>query len=209
MPILKKLFYFSAALLFIVGAVKFYQNLQKKEVVLKPVESNPSSSPTPIPVRESPVKEINAGGIKKETVSEDSKESKEMSNLNMKEMEELDHSVEAVEEAWLEESRKMFIEELHLTDEQYEEYLTMRKGYEEDRYEAYQKFHEKQLKEKGSYPITNEDDANEGVLKEYQDLFKNRFGDKAAATYMKALDSFNSALSQDRGQDATVLKVDF
>lgn len=200
---LKKLFYFSLALLFIVGAVKYYlgtKEVKETEVVSEPI---PHSRPAPAPTI---VAKVEPTPVKKE---DSATASTDMANLNMKEMEELDHSVEAVEEAWLDESRKMFIEQLHLSEEQYQEYLIMRKGYEEDRYEAYQKFHEKQLKEKGSYPITNEDDANEGVLKEYQDLFKNRFGDKAAATYMKALDSFNSALSQDRGQDATVLKVDF
>jgi len=133
----------------------------------------------------------------------------DMENLSMKEMEKLDHEVEAIEEAWQEESKQIFNQQLHLSTEEYQEYLTMRKGYEEDRFEAYEQYHKKNLKEKGSYPITNEDDFNQDVLKEYQELFKKRFGNKATAIYLHALDSFNSALSKDRGQDAAILKVDF
>lgn len=192
---LKKLFYLSLGLLLIIGGLKFFQSVQQIE--------EGEAVPTQVTVSN---KVLEATPVERNDAATPSLD---MSNLNMKEMEELDHEVEAIEEAWLEESKKIFTEQLHLSEEAYQEYLTMRKGYEEDRFDAYEKYHKKHLAENGSYPITNEDDSSEGVLKEYQDLFQNRFGDKVAAIYLHALDSFNSALTKDRGQDATVLKIDF
>ncbi len=164
---------------------------------------------TKLPPKPTPMEETTLESIVKDNDEDDDGDGQREENFTQEQMDEFDQKFEEIEVSWLEDSKKLFTVDLGLSEDEYEEYLTMRKGFEEDRFEAYQKYHKENLEKKGDYPITNEDDANERILSEYQELFKARFGEEALAKYLKSLDGFNSRMKKSEGQDGNTLTIDF
>ena len=128
--------------------------------------------------------------------------------LSETEITKIDDRINEMEAKWKAAIEEVFIKDMKLTQEDFKEYLMMREGYEEDRYEAYEEYHRENLREKGHYPITNEEDANQMITQEYHTLFKNHFGEESFARYVKKLDEFNSELRRN-GQDKEILTIDF
>ena len=142
--------------------------------------------------------------------------SKEKSDFEI-EMEAEDAYLQEIEQKWKERVKTIFIKNLNLSVEDFAEYEVMREGYEEDRFEAYEKFHEeKRLQGVGKYPITVENDVNDPIVEEYRELFKNRFGEDALILYSETLVEFNKRIreedeqeSADNGQRQRALTIDF
>ncbi len=204
---LKKLFFISLFLCLLIGGIKLYGvlSLQTVDTVADAIDDNDEGE-----VKEDKeYKENKDSGPEVPEQIKTASTSKPMANLNQEEMDAFEKEIEEIEVSWQEEAKKIFTVELKLSESEFQEYLTMRKGYEEDRFEAYQQYHKENLAKKGDYPITNEDDANEKVLSEYQELFKSRFGEEALALYLKSLDGFNSQVRKKRGEDGSILTIDF
>lgn len=133
--------------------------------------------------------------------------------LTDKEMDDIDKQIEAYEKEWDKRVEKLFLEELGLEQVDLEDYHMMRKGYEEDRLEAFEEFHERMAKEKGphyTYSPTEEMLQFEGKLKkEYLDTFRRRFGEDAFVKYFNSLEEYNSMMREKMDPKHGILSIDF
>lgn len=139
-------------------------------------------------------------------------EKKALSNRNdsfVVNAEEIFQRIEKIEKAWQDKMKETFIEDMGLSIDEYNEYRVMKKGYEDDRHDAYEKFHKEKAQLGEDYPITSENSENDKIVEEYQELFKLRFGEEGFAHYMKSLDEFNSDLRSESAQDEEILSIDF
>ena len=180
----------------LVGGITLYRSTKEVEVV----ETDKAEKSVPIKATATPVPKKKVEATETET-SED--------KAALIDIDKFDAEMDKIEESWQKQMLEVFINDLKLSEEEFKEYLVMREGFEDDRYDAYQKYHEENLKKKDSYPITNENEANDKLVEEYQSLFENRFGKEAFARYVKKLDEFNSDLRVKRGQDEGILTIDF
>lgn len=133
--------------------------------------------------------------------------------LSEEEVEELDELLAHYEEEWDKDTRNFFLNELKLSEEDYEDYLMMRDGFEEDRVEAFQEFHNRMASEKGSsysYSPTAEMVENEERIRgEYLKLFKERYGEEAFVKYSNLLEGYNDRIRREADPKHGVLRIDF
>lgn len=133
--------------------------------------------------------------------------------LTEEELDKMDAQLEKFEKGWDDRVEKLFLKELDLQKVDFEDYKMMRKGFEDDRLEAFEEFHEKMAREKGphySYSPTEEMLQFEGKLKkEYLDTFRRRFGEDAFVKYYNALETYNSEMRQKMDPAMGILHIDF
>lgn len=133
--------------------------------------------------------------------------------LSEEELDKMDAQLDKFEKGWDDRVEKLFLTELNLQKVDFEDYKLMRKGYEEDRLEAFEEFHERMAKEKGlhyTYSPTEEMLQFEGKLKkEYLDTFRRRFGEDAFVKYFNALEAYNAKMRQEGDPDLGILSIDF
>ncbi len=133
--------------------------------------------------------------------------------LSEEEVEELDELLAHYEEEWDKDTKNLFLNELKLSEEDYEDYLMMRDGFEEDRVEAFQEFHNRMAQEKGSsysYSPTAEMVENEERIRgEYLKLFKERYGEEAFVKYSNLLEGYNDRIRREADPKHGVLRIDF
>lgn len=133
--------------------------------------------------------------------------------LSEEEMDKMDEVFEGYEKGWDKEMRGLMQGQLGLTEEDYSDYLKMRDGYEEDRLEAFESFHERMAQERGphySYSPTQEMiDFDKKLRQEYWDLFRNRYGEEAFARYMNALEKYNDKIRREADPNYGVINIEF
>lgn len=133
--------------------------------------------------------------------------------LSEEEMDKMDEIFEGYEKGWDKEMRNLLQTELGLTEEDYGDYLKMRDGYEEDRLEAFESFHERMAEERGphySYSPTQEMvDFDKKLRGEYMDLFRHRYGEEAFARYMNALEKYNDKIRREADPNYGVINIEF
>ena len=194
----KKLFILSTLVCLLIGGIAVYRQFSSSKEDSQSLGKLKSSSPQKETTQTSEIK-LNESSLETDSSPR---------VLSVGEIKKIDDRINEMESKWKAAIEEVFIKEMKLTQEDFKEYLMMREGYEEDRYEAYEDYHRENLKEKGHYPITNEDDANQKITQEYHTLFKNHFGEESFARYVKRLDEFNSELRRN-GQDKEILTIDF
>jgi len=133
--------------------------------------------------------------------------------LSSQELEEMDKSFEKMEEQWDKEMATFFISDMSLSQQDYGDYLKMREGFEEDRLEAFEDFHERMSAKYGdSYrysPTLDMQDFEGKLKKEYLDLFRRRYGEEAYVLYLNRLESFNDNLRRKSNPDEGILFIEF
>ncbi len=198
---LKKIFFISLVICLLVGGFTIYRRMYANGISVEPAVESEKVEVEKTPIKHTPVAKPTIAHADTEDIPRDKE--------NLIDIEKFDQEMDAIEERWQNQMLEVFVNDLKLTNSEFEEYKVMRTGFEDDRYDAYQKYHEENLKKKDSYPITNENDANDKIIEEYRELFKKRFGEEAFGRYMKKLDEFNSDLRKSRGQDEGILTIDF
>ncbi len=133
--------------------------------------------------------------------------------LSPEEIDEMDKRLTKYEEEWDERMKDLFIKDLGLSVTDYNDYTVMRDGFEEDRLEAFEEFHNEMARKHGNhyrYPPSLEMDDNDRKLKEdYLNLFRKRFGEEAYRQYINTLESYNDTIRRESDPDDGVLHIDF
>ena len=133
--------------------------------------------------------------------------------LSEEEMEKMDQVFESYEKGWDKKMRDLMQTQLGMSEEDYGDYLKMRDGYEEDRLEAFESFHERMAQERGphySYSPTQEMiDFDKKLRQEYLDLYRNRYGEEAFARYMDALEKYNDKIRREADPAYGVINIEF
>lgn len=95
----------------------------------------------------------------------------------------------------------------------FEDYQVMRDGFEEDRLEAFEKFHKDMAAKHGNsyrYSPTQEMKDYESKIKtDYQDLFRKRFGENTYSQYQNTLESFNDEARKTSDPELGVLYIEY
>lgn len=147
-------------------------------------------------------------------VAETSQELKEEeSDEPEKDFTALDDALEVIEERWDRKVEDLFLKDLKLTKQDFEDYLVMRRGLELDLADVHDAFREKVLSEQGEdyeYAPTGEVlDEQDKVIEEYHNLFRNRFGDEAFTQFHNALVDYNKELRLHSNPEFGILTIDF
>jgi hypothetical protein len=133
--------------------------------------------------------------------------------LSDKELKELDDNVDRLEKKWDQRLRDLFLKKLQLSMQDFEDYQVMRDGFEEDRLEAFEKFHKDMAAKHGNsyrYSPTQEMKDYESKIKtDYQDLFRKRFGENTYSQYKNTLESFNDEARKTSDPELGVLYIEY
>lgn len=134
--------------------------------------------------------------------------------------EELERRLEAkeeefdrLEEAWLENVKELFINELQLSQEQYKDYLNLREGLFNDKIQAFEDMH-KQLEAKygESYtynPTEEEIKFDKEIQQKYDQVLMKKIGKEAFIKYLELRDRTNEQILEDTAQDDAAMLMEF
>lgn len=133
--------------------------------------------------------------------------------LTEEEMEKLDEYYDQVEEEWDKSMKNLFVAEFGMTEDDFNDYLKMREGYEDDRLDAFQDFHEQMVEKYGdNYTFSPSEDMKtfEGKLKQdYQDLLRKKIGDENFKRYLEVQDEFNERIRREQEKDVPPLLIEY
>ena len=120
---------------------------------------------------------------------------------------------EKVEKDWSDKMNQLFVKELGLEAKVLQEYWKMREGYEQDKLDAFEEFHEEMIEKYGdSYtykPSEEEQLFSAKVRQRYDQALVKLIGEDAYSKYLEARDQYNRELSEVEDKDLGFIKVDF
>ncbi|MCP4914819.1 MAG: hypothetical protein GY909_17000 [Oligoflexia bacterium] len=133
--------------------------------------------------------------------------------LSEEEMEELDEYFDQIEEEWESKVKDLFINQMGMTQEDVDDYYKMKEGYEEDKVEIYQEFHEEMVAKHGdSYQFKPSEEMTsfEKKLREdYQNALRKRIGEENYKLYLETIDSFNERVRREQKPEYPALHLEF
>lgn len=125
----------------------------------------------------------------------------------------LEEYFEKVEKNWADRMNQLFNRELGLEPKALEEYYKMREGYEQDKLDAFEDFHEEMIEKYGeaySYKPSEEEKLfTEKVRGRYDQALIKLIGEEAYQRYLEAKDQFNRELAEVDDKDLGFIKIDF
>lgn len=158
-------------------------------------------------------KNPNSQSIINKSDSRSRRASNKQADLSDAEIKKIDDNVAAMEKKWDDRMKSLFTDKLGLSEEDFKDYTVMRDGFEEDRLEAFEKFHQEMAEKHGDsyrYSPTLEMKEFESKIKtEYQDLFRKRFGEEAYANYQNEMESFNDEARKNADPELGVLYIEY
>lgn len=177
-------------------------DLPAKKVAKRPVHHDPeklkpraAQSPTSASIR----KEFENPALKKD--------------LTDKQIQQLDANVEKLEKRWDSRLKNLFLNKMSLSLQDFADYQVMRDGFEDDRLEAFERFHKEMAQKHGnSYrysPTLEMKEYEQKIKTEYRDLFRKRFGEENYARYMGELESFNDQARKEADPALGVLYIEY
>ena len=120
---------------------------------------------------------------------------------------------EKVEKDWSDKMNQLFVKELGLEAKVLQEYWKMREGYEQDKLDAFEEFHEEMIEKYGdSYtykPSEEEQLFSAKVRQRYDQALVKLIGEDAYSKYLEVKDQYNRELSEVEDKDLGFIKVDF
>lgn len=120
---------------------------------------------------------------------------------------------EKVEKDWSDKMNQLFVKELGLEAKVLQEYWKMREGYEQDKLDAFEEFHEEMIEKYGdSYtykPSEEEQLFSAKVRQRYDQALVKLIGEDAYSKYLEVRDQYNRELSEVDDKDLGFIKVDF
>ncbi len=133
--------------------------------------------------------------------------------LTEEQMIKLETHFEKVEKDWSDRINQLMGRELGLAPKVIEEYWKMRKGYEQDKLDAFEDFHEEMIEKYGenySYRPSEEEQMFSAKVRErYDQALVKLIGQDAYVRYLEVRDQFNRELSEVDDKDLGFIKVDF
>ena len=133
--------------------------------------------------------------------------------MTEEQMVKLEEYFEKVEKDWSDRMNQLFNKELGLQPKALEEYYKMREGYEQDKLDAFEDFHEEMIEKYGetySYKPSEEEKLfTEKVRERYDQALIKLVGEEAYQRYLETRDQFNRELSENDDKDLGFIKIDF
>jgi hypothetical protein len=133
--------------------------------------------------------------------------------LTEEQMIKLESYFEKVEKDWSDRMNQLLTRELGLEPKVVEEYWKMREGYEQDKLDAFEDFHEEMIEKYGenyTYRPSDEEQMFSAKVRErYDQALMKLIGADAYARYLEARDQYNRELSEVEDKDLGFIKVDF
>lgn len=150
----------------------------------------------------------------------DSQSSDSKEGLVVQTDEELEKRLEAkeeefdrLEEAWLNDVKELFLNDLGLTESEYKDYLNMRDGLFNDKIDAFEDMHdqlEQKYGENYSYNPTEEEMAfDREIQKKYDELLLRKLGEDGFRKYLELRDRTNEKILESTKQDDAALIMEF
>lgn len=134
-------------------------------------------------------------------------------SLSPEELKKLEDNFDRVEKEWTVAMEKLFTEELKLGPEGLAEYEKLREAYDQDKYQAFQEYHQKLQEKYGDNyqynPTEQMEEFENTVLEGYQEKLKAQIGEEGMKKYMETLDQFNERLMRDQDQVGGAILIDF
>lgn len=120
---------------------------------------------------------------------------------------------EKVEKDWSDRMNQLFVKEMGLEARVLQEYWKMREGYEQDKLDAFEDFHEEMIEKYGENytykPSEEEQLFSAKVRQRYDQALQKLVGEEAYTKYMEVRDQFNRELTEVDDKDLGFIKVDF
>lgn len=133
--------------------------------------------------------------------------------MTEEQMQKLEAYFEKVEKDWADRMNQLFVRELSLDSQKLTEYFKMREGYEQDKLDAFEDFHEEMIEKYGenySYKPSEEEKLFTAKVRErYEAALIKLIGEEAYTRYIEVRDQFNRELSEIDDRELGFIKVDF
>lgn len=155
------------------------------------------------------------------TTSNDSENGEELSVppeeegmlLTEEQMLKLEAHFEKVEKDWSDRMNQLFNKDLGLDPKMLQEYYKMREGYEQDKLDAFEDFHEEMIEKYGenySYKPSEEEKMFTAKVRErYEQALIKLIGEQAYIRYTETRDQYNRELAEVEDKDLGFIKIDF
>lgn len=148
-----------------------------------------------------------------ETKASESEVPEEGMVMTEEQMVKLEEYFEKVEKDWSDRMNQLFSKDLGLEPKALEEYYKMREGYEQDKLDAFEDFHEEMIEKYGenySYKPSEEEKLfTEKVRERYDQALIKLIGEEAYQRYLETRDQFNRELAEVDDKDLGFIKIDF
>lgn len=133
--------------------------------------------------------------------------------LTEEQMLKLEAYFEKVEKDWSERINQLMVRELELEPKVVEEYYKMREGFEQDKLDAFEDFHEEMIEKYGENytyrPSEEEQMFSAKVRERYDQALVKLIGQDNYVRYLEMRDQFNRELAEVDDKDLGFIKIDF
>ncbi len=133
--------------------------------------------------------------------------------LSKDELLELDRYFNRVEKEWDTTMSRLFTDEFGMDGESYQDYLKMREGFEDDKMEIFEEYHERLIEKYGeSYtfePSREMQDFEKRIKREYLEAFRKYIGNDNFKRYIEVLDAFNERIRREQEKDGPIMVIEF
>ena len=133
--------------------------------------------------------------------------------LSPEEIQGLEDNFDRVEKEWAIEMDKLYINELKLGPDALAEYEKLREAYDQDKYQAFQEYHQRMLEKYGENyqynPTEQMEEFENTVLESYRAKLKDQIGEEGMKKYIQALDDFNERLMREQDQTQGAILIDY
>ncbi|MBT3586615.1 MAG: hypothetical protein HN509_17025 [Halobacteriovoraceae bacterium] len=133
--------------------------------------------------------------------------------LTEEQLEKLENYFEKVEKEWNDKMTDLLIKELNLGEKGMQGYEKLREGYEQDKLEAFQEFHEGMVEKYGdkySYqPNQDQEIFDKKVHTEYNDQLRKFLGEEGYHRYGQIKDDYNQKLKSNQDPDLGVMLIEY
>ena len=126
----------------------------------------------------------------------------------------LSQEILTIESDWSTLTKDLFENQLGLDKSSYENYIKLKEGFEEDKYEVYQNYHDDMIKKYGDNytfnPSSEEISEMEDAIREqYFKFLEKEIGESNFNTYLETLSSFNDEIQKDHNKRGPLIIIDF
>lgn len=134
-------------------------------------------------------------------------------SLTPTELAALEANFDKVEKEWALAMDNLFTNELNLSADTLAEYEKLREAYDQDKYQAFQEYHQKMLEKYGENyqynPTEQMEEFENTVLQNYQNKLKELIGEEGMKQYLHTLDTFNERLMRDQDPNQGAILIDY
>lgn len=134
-------------------------------------------------------------------------------SLTPTELAALEENFDRVEKDWAIAMDELFIKELKLSPDVLAEYEKLREAYDQDKYQAFQEYHQRMLEKYGENyqynPTEQMEEFENTVLESYREKLLGLIGEEGMKKYLNTLDTFNEKLMREQDPNQGAILIDY